>query len=105
MPYNVYIIKLDKEVMKSRKFREYNPNINPKRACYYVGQTSHDPKTRLKQHKIGYKSNYYVKRYGKHLSWRKFRKYNPIETRQEAVYIEQQLTKKLRRKGHGVWSN
>ena len=53
MPYNVYVIELDKEVLKSRKFR----------------------------------------------------KYNPIKKREEAEYIEQILTEKLRKKGHGVWSN
>ena len=105
MPYNVYVIELDKEVMKSKKFRERNPHMNPRRACYYVGQTSHDPETRFKQHKTGYKSNSFVKRYGQRLAWRKFKKYNPIETREEAEHIEQQLTDKLRRKGHGVWSN
>jgi len=29
----------------------------------------------------------------------------PIETREEAEKIEKELTKKLRKKGHGVWSN
>ncbi|GAH10594.1 unnamed protein product [marine sediment metagenome] len=36
---------------------------------------------------------------------RKYKKYNPIETREEAERIEQLLTEKLRKKGHGVWSN
>ena len=103
--YNVYVIKLDKEVLKSKKFRERNPYINLRRACYYVGQTSHDPETRFKQHKTGYKSNSFVKRYGQKLVWRKFKKYNPIRTREEAEYVEQQLANKLRRNGHGVWSN
>ena len=105
MPYNVYVIKLDKEVIKSKKFREKNPNMKPKLACYYVGQTSHDPITRFKQHKAGYKSNNFAKRYGKNLVWRIFKKYNPIETREKAEYIETKLTEKLRKKGHGTWSN
>jgi predicted GIY-YIG superfamily endonuclease len=95
MPYNVYVIELDKEVMKSKKFRD----------CYYVGQTSHDPITRFKQHKNGYKANSFVKKYGIRLKPRKFKKYNPIGTREEAEKIEQQLTSRLRSKGHGVWSN
>lgn len=105
MLYNVYVIKLDKEVIKSKKFRGRNPKMNPRRACYYVGQTSHDPITRFKQHKSGYKSNNFVKKYGSYLEWRKFKKYNPIETREKAEYIEMQLTEKLRKKGHGTWSN
>jgi predicted GIY-YIG superfamily endonuclease len=105
MPYNVYVIELDKEVMKSKKFRERNLHMNPRRACYYVGQTSHDPITRFKQHKNGYKANSFVKKYGIRLKPRKFKKNNPIGTREEAEKIEQQLTNRLRSKGHGVWSN
>jgi len=105
MSYNVYVIELDKEVIKSRKFRKRNPHMNPKSVCYYVGQTCHDPEIRFKQHKTGYKANRFVKKYGLRLSKRKFKKYNPIKTREEAEKIEQQLTEKLRVKGHGVWSN
>jgi hypothetical protein len=61
MAYNVYVIELDKEVLTSKKFRDINPNMNPRRACYYVGQTTHDPITRFKQHKAGYKANRFAK--------------------------------------------
>jgi predicted GIY-YIG superfamily endonuclease len=105
MPYNVYVIELNKEVLTSKKFRIKNPHMNPRKACYYVGQTTHDPITRLKQHKTGYKANRFVKKYGLKLKPRKFKKYNPIEKREEAEQIEQGLAEKLRRKGHGVWSN
>ena len=105
MSYNVYVIKLDKEVINSKKFRIRNPLMNPRKVCYYVGQTSHDPETRFKQHKDGYKANSFVKRYGKNLAYRKFRKYNPIVTREEAEQVEEMLTERLRSKGHGVWSN
>jgi predicted GIY-YIG superfamily endonuclease len=105
MPYNVYVIELDKEVLTSKKFRERNPHMNPKLACYYVGQTTHDPITRFKQHKTGYKANRFVKKYGLRLIPRKFKKYNPIKKREDAEIIERWLTNKLRKKGHGVWSN
>lgn len=105
MPYYVYVIELGKEIIKSKKFRKRNPNLNPKRTCYYVGQTCHDPEVRFKQHKTGYKANHFVKKYGLRLSRRKFKKYNPIKTREEAETIERKLTEKLRKKGHGVWSN
>ncbi len=105
MPYYVYVIELDKEVLKSKKFRVRNPDINPKKACFYVGQSVHEPEIRFNQHKQGYKSNSFVRRYGLWLRQRKYRKYNPIKTREEAEEIERQLTNKLRRKGHGVWSN
>ena len=105
MPYNVYVIKLDKEVLNSKKFREKNPNMKPTKTFYYVGQTCHDPKTRFKQHKNGYKSNNFVKKYGTKLVPRKFKKYNPIKKRKEAEQIEKSLANSLRKKGHGVWSN
>lgn len=105
MPYNVYVIELDKAVLTSKKFRENNPRLNPRRRCYYVGQTSHDPMVRFQQHKAGYKANRFVKQYGIRLIPRKFKKYNPIIKRKEAEQREQWLAEKLRRKGHGVWSN
>ena len=105
MPYYVYVIELGKEALKSRKFRERNPGMNPKKACFYVGQSVHEPDIRFKQHKDGYKSNSYVRRYGLWLRPRKYKKYNPIKTREEAERIEQLLTEKLRKTGHGVWSN
>lgn len=79
--------------------------MNPDKVCFYVGQTFHDPDTRFKQHKKGYNSNSFVKRYGVRLRRKKYNRINPIETREEAEKFEQELTKKLRRKGHGVWSN
>jgi hypothetical protein len=57
------------------------------------------------QHKKGYKSNHFAEKYGLRLKYRLFKKYNPINTRKEAEIIEQILTKKLRKKGYGVWSN
>jgi len=105
MPYYVYVIELDKEVLKSRKFRNHNPQLNPGKSCFYVGQTCHNPENRFRQNKDGYKANRFAKKYGLCLRRRKYKKYNPIETREEAEMIEQELTKKLRLQGHGVWSN
>lgn len=103
--YYVYVIALDKTVIKSKKFLKQNPCMNPKKTCYYVGQSYHPPHIRFQQHKNGYKSNSFVKKYGIKLCKRKYQKYNPIQTRNQAVIIEQQLTDLLRRKGHGVWSH
>lgn len=105
MAYYVYVIKLDKEVRKSKKFRDRNPQMKSRKPCLYVGQTCRDPETRFQQHKNGYKSNHFVKKYGLKLKPKLYKKYNPIKTRKEAEVIEQQLTEKLRRKGYGVWSN
>ena len=105
MVYNVYVIELDKEVLTSKKFKIKNPNMNPKKACFYVGQTIRDPQTRFKQHKQGYKSNRFAKRYGLRLVPQIYSKFNPISKRKDAEYLEEWITEKLREKGHGVWSN
>ena len=105
MAYNVYVIELDKGVLVSKKFRERNPHMNTRLACFYVGQTTHDPITRFKQHKTGYKANRFVKKYGFRLVPKIFSKFNPIGKRKRAQFIEQWIAEKLREKGHGVWSN
>ena len=103
MPYYVYVIELDKEVIKSKKFRLQNPNMNVRKKCFYVGQTCHEPNIRFKQHKDGGRlSNNFVKTYGLWLRKRIYRKYNPILTREKALTLEEELTEKLRKKGHGV---
>lgn len=105
MPYHVYVIKLNNKVRKSKKFQRANPLMKRWKACLYVGQTCHNPTLRFQQHKQGYKSNGFVKRYGLRLKPRLYKKYNPIQARKKAELIEEQLAEKLRRKGYGVWSN
>lgn len=105
MVYNVYVIELDKEVLASKKFRIKNPTMNPRKACFYVGQTMHDAETRFKQHKEGYKANRFAKKYGLRLEPRIYSRFNPISKRKDAERIEQWIAEKLREKGHGVWSN
>jgi predicted GIY-YIG superfamily endonuclease len=92
-------------VINSKKFRERNPHMDPYKTCFYVGQTYHDPYTRFKQHKSGYKSNSFVKKYGLCLRRRIYKNLNPIKTREEAEITEKALAEILRKKGHGVWSN
>jgi predicted GIY-YIG superfamily endonuclease len=105
MKYYVYVIRLDDAVLKSRKFRQSNPDVNTNLPCFYVGQSCHPPEIRFWQHKKGYKSNRFVKDFGLGLCPRYYERYNPISTRTEAESIEAQLTQSLRKKGHGVWSN
>ena len=105
MAYNVYVIKLDKKVLTSKKFREKNPKMNSRLSCFYVGQSCHDPKVRFKQHKQGYKANRFVKKYGIELVPEIFTKFNPISKRKDAEFMEQWIAEKLKEKGHGVWSN
>ena len=101
--YSVYVIELAPDVLKHKKFRERNPNISSGLKCFYIGQTSLDPKLRFQQHKDGYKSNSFVKRYGLWLRWKIFERCNPISTREEALALEQELAERLQRKGYAVW--
>tara|TARA_B100001250_G_C19686662_1_gene738353 strand:+ start:613 stop:801 length:189 start_codon:yes stop_codon:yes gene_type:complete len=60
---------------------------------------------RFKQHKDGYKSNIFVKKFGLHLVPSLYEKYNPIPTRKDAEELEEYLANKLRAEKYGVWSN
>ncbi|MBT3945433.1 MAG: GIY-YIG nuclease family protein [Candidatus Marinimicrobia bacterium] len=103
--YYVYVIELDPVVADFRKFRAKNPKYIKGNSCVYVGQSSRKPELRFEQHKEGYKSNKYAKRFGVKLRPDLFEKYNPIPTRKDAEEIEAMLGKDLRNRGMGVWFN
>ena len=60
---------------------------------------------RFKQHKEGYKSNYFAKKYGLRLVSEFYEKYNPIPSRKDAEDLEKYLALKLRKEGYGIWFN
>ena len=105
MTYYVYVIELDKSVGKSTKFRKKNPNFILGSRCFYVGQSAKAPMLRFKQHKEGYKSNTFVKKFGRKLIPEFYEKYNPIPTRRDAEDLEKYLANKLRLEGYGIWFN
>ena len=105
MKYYLYVIELDKQVGKLKKFRKQNPKFIFGNRCFYVGQSAKAPMLRFKQHKEGYKSNNYAKVYGIRLRPELYEKYNPIPSRKDAEEIEEMLGKELRKKGVGVWYN
>ncbi|UCF78434.1 MAG: hypothetical protein JSW03_10110 [Candidatus Eiseniibacteriota bacterium] len=102
--HNVYVVELDKDVLKERKFLEANSGHDPEKACLYVGMTGLSPDERFKNHKEGRKANKYVKKYGLWLRRRIYTKYNPM-TYEEAQRMEAWLARRLRAKGHAVWQN
>ena len=73
--------------------------------CVYVGQSSRKPDVRFEQHKEGYKSNRYAKKFGLKLRPDLYEKYNPIPTRKDAEAIEKMVAEQLRNQGFGVWFN
>lgn len=113
MSYNVYVVELSKKVFtENRKFREANPQFNGVLECLYVGMTSKTPKQRLEQHLKGHRSkkghklsSSIVQRYGRYLRPSLYNHLNPIQTRAEALQVEQELTLELRRQHYAVWSN
>ena len=105
MPYYVYAIELAKAVLFEKRFRKRNPNLNTQLPCYYIGQTSKSPNIRFDQHKKGYKSNSFVRKYGMQLEPELYDRLNPIQSRNQAEKIEKLLAHKLQSKGYGVWWN
>ncbi|MEL0457183.1 ribose-5-phosphate isomerase [Flavobacteriaceae bacterium SZ-1-7] len=111
--YSVYVVELSKRVFTEHaKFRNANPQFNGVLQCLYVGMTSKTPKERFMQHKTvytnkkGYKiSSNIVQKYGMYLRPSLYNHLNPIETREEAMDIEEKLALYLRRQGYAVWYN
>ena len=43
----MYVIDLDKKVLKDTRFKEANPNYNSIKPCVYVGQSAKKPEARF----------------------------------------------------------
>lgn len=103
--YYVYVIELDKALLKNKKFMSRSPQYKAGKPCVYVGQSAKSPKERFNQHLDGYRANRYVRKYGKNLIPILYEEYNPLPTREDAEEMEEYLADKLRKKGYAVWSN
>jgi len=100
--HNIYVIELDRSVLKERKFLDANPGHDPEKECYYIGMTGLPPDERFENHKSGYKSNRFVKKYGLKLCPRWYDEHNPLSYK-DAVEMEAELARILRSRGHAVW--
>jgi len=65
---NLYIITLDPQVLERREFRDANPGYAEGMPCVYVGITIHAPGDRFEQHRVGYRSSKYPRRFGVELA-------------------------------------
>jgi hypothetical protein len=65
---NLYVITLDPQVLERREFRDANPGYIEGMPCVYVGITIHEPGDRFEQHRAGYRSSKYPRRYGVELA-------------------------------------
>ena len=108
--YYVYVVELSKSVFnENAKFRNANPQFNGALECLYVGMTSKTPEVRLKQHlsgavsKKGHNiSSSIVRKYGIYLRPSLYQHLKPT-SRSEALKMEDELGKKLRRERYAVW--
>jgi hypothetical protein len=100
--HNIYVVALDRSVLKVRRFAQANPNHDPQKACLYVGMTGLTPDERYANHKRGYRASRYVRKYGMFLRRKLYEKYNPM-TYEDAQKMEVELAQRLRAKGHAVW--
>lgn len=100
----MYVIELDREVTKERKFLRENPRRDHAKPCVYVGSTCLSPEERFRRHMRGHKANPFVYRYGIRLRPDLYAHY-PGLTREEAELSERELALHLRGQGYGVWYN
>ena len=100
--HHVYVIELDRAVLRHVKFRRANPHHDPKKPGVYVGMTGLDPATRFERHRYGVKDNVYVRKYGLRLRPDLYAGLNPLPYK-EAQRMEQVLAKQLRNDGYAVW--
>jgi len=103
MPYTLYVIELDREVLTIRRFRDANPDHRPDKPCVYVGMTGRTAEQRFEQHKSGYKANRFEKKYGIRLRKRLYMHYQDIPTQKQALAAEKRLAERLAKRGYAVW--
>ena len=111
--YRVYVVELSRRVFtENTRFRVANPQFNGVLQCLYVGMTSKTPKERFQQHKTGYRnkkghklSSNIVQKYGMYLRPSLYNHIKPLNSRAEALKMEEKLALELRRKRYAVWYN
>ena len=100
---NLYVITLHPAVLACREFRDANPNYVEGMPCVYVGLTVHEPGDRYEQHKTGYRSSKYPRRFGVELALDLIDGFDgcglPDQEKESA------LADWLRAQGYAVWQN
>ena len=107
----IYVIELDKKVLKDKKFRAANPDYKEGKPSVYVGYTSKTPEIRLEEHLSGKRNrggrgrlfNKYAKNYGLWLKPRLYKSHNPFSSKEEAKNFEVEKARRLRKRGYAVW--
>ena len=102
--HTIYVIELDKDVLKHEAFVKANPQYKQGMPCLFVGETRHTPKKRFNYHLVGYKSHEFVRRYARRLAPEYYANLNPVETG-HARSEEHRLANHLRALGYAVWQH
>tara|TARA_X000000368_G_C22950400_1_gene676359 strand:- start:364 stop:726 length:363 start_codon:yes stop_codon:yes gene_type:complete len=107
--FYIYVIELDKSILKLKAFRKENPDYIEGKPCVYVGYSSKTPEERFRQHINGARNkrgplfSRKAKKYGLRLKPRLYRSHNPMENKEEAMAMEVKKARRLRKRGYGVW--
>ncbi len=102
--HHLYVIELDREVLKFEEFVRANPQYRQGMPCLFVGETRHSPQKRFNYHLVGYKSHEYVRRYARRLAPEYYARLNPV-SRDQAKEEERRLADSLRALGYAVWQH
>ncbi|HYQ73321.1 MAG TPA: hypothetical protein VET88_15535 [Gammaproteobacteria bacterium] len=100
---NLYVITLDPAVLDRREFRAANPGYIEGMPCVYVGITIHEPGDRFEQHRAGYRSSKYPRRYGVELALDLIDGFDKTGLAEEDW--EPALADWLRKQGCAVWQH
>lgn len=100
--HTVYVIELDRKVLKYEEFMQANPQYKPGMPCLFVGETRHTPRKRFNYHLVGYKSHEFVRRYALRLAPEHYAHLEPASA-DRAKTEAQRLADRLRARGCAVW--
>ena len=99
--HSVYVILLDKGVLKHPSILRLNPKRDVSKPCVYVGMTGLPVEHRFENHKHGYKSSWVVRKYGVRLMPELYEHFNPMPF-EAAAQMETGLAEDLRAEGYTV---
>ena len=99
--HNVYVALLSPAALRDPNVRRLNPQRDPAKPAVYVGMTGLPVDHRFENHRNGYKSSRYVRKYGVRLMPELFAHLNPMPF-EAAVEMEKDLAEDLRHEGYAV---
>jgi len=99
--HSVYVVLLDRAVLKHPSILRLNPERQPSKPCVYVGMTGIPVDQRFENHKNGYKSARLARKYGVRLLPELYEHLNPMPY-EHAAQMEKDLAEDLRAEGYAV---